>query len=135
LVSVFILAFFGRFQWQWVYGLLLFSFLISLTTNAPAYISTTLLILLALPWVFLPLGKVLTAIKNWKFQLSLFFPEECAAELGALHQRLKVNGKSTWFIRLRMIQEILELLVAIYIQIKIEDLWLPQKSNTETIDD
>jgi len=54
-----------------------------------------------------------------------FLPEEYIAELEALHQRMKSQQKPLWFIQLRMLQEVVELLWAFYIHIRIENLWLP----------
>ncbi|NEP13762.1 MAG: hypothetical protein F6K14_26885 [Symploca sp. SIO2C1] len=59
----------------------------------------------------------------------LFFPEECIAELEALHQRMKSQQRPLWFIRLKMLQEIVELLWAFHVHIKFENLWLPGKNN------
>ncbi|NES24255.1 MAG: hypothetical protein F6K41_36420 [Symploca sp. SIO3E6] len=60
----------------------------------------------------------------------LFFPEECIAELEALHQRMKSQQQPLWFIQFRMLQEIVELLWAFYIHINLENLWLPGKHNS-----
>ena len=68
-------------------------------------------------------------------QLNLVFPEECVAELGALREQLIVKGYPGWVVRLRMAQEILELVLAIYLQINIDNLWLPQKGSRKRNDE
>ncbi|NER52634.1 MAG: hypothetical protein F6J92_39545 [Symploca sp. SIO1A3] len=60
----------------------------------------------------------------------LFLPEECIADLEALHQRMKSQQCPLWFIQLRMLQEIVELLWAFQIHIRIENFWLPGKSDS-----
>ncbi|NEQ68751.1 MAG: hypothetical protein F6K21_25270 [Symploca sp. SIO2D2] len=60
----------------------------------------------------------------------LFLPEECIADLEALHQRMKSQQRPLWFIQLRMLQEVVELLWAFYIHINLENLWLPGKNDS-----
>jgi len=60
----------------------------------------------------------------------LFLPEECIADLEALHQRMKSQQQPLWFIQLRMLQEVVELLWAFHIHIRIENLWLPGKNDS-----
>ncbi|NES00493.1 MAG: hypothetical protein F6J86_43060 [Symploca sp. SIO1B1] len=62
-------------------------------------------------------------------KLARILPEECIGELEALHQRMKSQQRPLWFIQLRMLQEVVELLWAFYIQINLENLWLPGKNN------
>ena len=62
-------------------------------------------------------------------KLVYILPEECIAELQTLHQRMKSQQRPLWFIRLRMLQEIVELLWAFHVHIKLENLWLPGKNN------
>lgn len=73
--------------------------------------------------------QVLEGILPSDTWLSHIFPEECVAELAALHKRLINKKHSIWIIRLRMTQEIVELLWAFYVQIKIDNLLLSKKSN------
>ena len=61
--------------------------------------------------------------------LVLVLPEECIADLAALHQRLQAQKRPRWFIRLRMVQEILELMFGIYIRINLDNLFLPGWGN------
>lgn len=58
-------------------------------------------------------------------------PEEAVADLAALRQRLKRSKKHFTYIQLRMAWEFLYLLWAVHIQIKIDNLWLPNKSSTK----
>lgn len=53
-------------------------------------------------------------------------PEECAAELGVLQRRMKKKGYSTRTILLCLFWECLVILWAIYVQLKLENLWLPK---------
>ena len=55
----------------------------------------------------------------------VLFPEECAAELGILHRRMKKAKASPWQIYLRLLEEFLTLLWAFYIQVQLENLTLP----------
>jgi hypothetical protein len=68
-------------------------------------------------------------------QLICFFPEECIAELEALHQQMKSEQRSTWLIRMIMLRSFLELFLALYVQINIENLWLPQHRGRKNIDE
>lgn len=70
---------------------------------------------------------------SFNAQLVIFFPEECVAELGVLLQRMKKAKASPWEIRFRLLTEILTLLWVFYIQVKLENLWLP--SGDRKIDD
>ena len=96
-------------------------------------------ILLALSSVLLV--AVLVAFTKSKSPYSLpttahlvaFLPEECAAEVGALHRRLKKAKASPWEIRLRLCEAFLTLLWVFYIQIRLENLHLPMSDRT--IDD
>lgn len=58
-------------------------------------------------------------------------PEEAVADLAALRQRLKRSRKNPIYIQLRMAWHFLEILWAFYIKIKIDNLWLPNKSSTK----
>ena len=62
-------------------------------------------------------------------QLVLVLPEECVAELTALHQRLKKQQLPSWLIRFLLVQETLKLMWVIHIQIKFDNLWLPRQGN------
>lgn len=68
-------------------------------------------------------------------QLICFFPEEYIAELGALHKQMKSEQRSNWVIRMIMLKNILELFLAFYVQINIENLWLPQYRGRKNIDE
>lgn len=68
-------------------------------------------------------------------QLITFIPEECVAELGALYQQKKSEQHSIWFIRTIMLWSFLELLWAFYIQINVENLWLPNSKERKKIDE
>lgn len=59
-------------------------------------------------------------------QLICFLPEECIGELEALHQQMKSEQRSIWLIRMIILGNFLELLWAFYVQIKIDNLRLPQ---------
>jgi hypothetical protein len=67
-------------------------------------------------------------------QLICFFPEECIAELEALHEKMKSEQRSNWLIHMIMLQNFLGLLWAFYVQINIENLWLPQHRGHKNID-
>ena len=54
-----------------------------------------------------------------------FLPEEYAAEIGALHHRMKKAKASDWEIRLRLCEEFISLLWVFYIQIRLNNLTLP----------
>ena len=60
-------------------------------------------------------------------------PEDVITVLSGLHQRMEKEKKPLWYIQLRLIQETLELLFAIYIQMKLENLWLFIKENLENL--
>ncbi len=66
-------------------------------------------------------------------QLIVVLPEECVAELTMLKQRMQAEQRPSWFIRLRLIQETLELLLAFSIRIRLDNLGLP--SQEKRIDD
>jgi cation transport ATPase len=67
-------------------------------------------------------------------QLICFFPEECIAELEALHKQMGSEQHSIWLIRMIMLQNFLELFLAFYVQINIENLWLPQHRGRKNTD-
>ncbi|MEO1123919.1 MAG: hypothetical protein AAFX95_07535 [Cyanobacteria bacterium J06639_16] len=58
-------------------------------------------------------------------QLIAFLPEECVAELGVLHRRMKQAKTSPWLICLRLLEEFVTLLWVFYIQVQLENLTLP----------
>ena len=58
-------------------------------------------------------------------------PEEATAELAALRQRLKRSRKNPVYIQLRTAWHFLEILWAFYIEVKIDNLWLPKESSTK----
>ncbi|MEM7063357.1 MAG: hypothetical protein AAF572_09355 [Cyanobacteria bacterium P01_B01_bin.77] len=65
--------------------------------------------------------------------LIAFLPEECVAELGYLKQRLQQKNTSPWEIRKHLVHEFLTLFFACYIQVQLENFFLP--SGDHTIDD
>ena len=67
--------------------------------------------------------------------LVLVLPEECVAELAALQQRLKQQQRPVWFVRCRMVQETLALMVGVYVQINLDNWGLPGQGNSRRIDD
>lgn len=81
------------------------------------YINVELTMNLLILWI----GASLVA------HLAEFLPEECVAELGILYRRMKKTKVPTWKIRLRLLEESLNLLYVFYIQIKIENLWSPRE--------
>ncbi|MEM9274533.1 MAG: hypothetical protein AAGA80_16440 [Cyanobacteria bacterium P01_F01_bin.143] len=69
---------------------------------------------------------------TWSMTGMYLFPEECISELEARYERLKSDeDNSAWEIRLIMLWEILILLKSIYIQVAIEDLFLPSKNKRD----
>lgn len=52
-------------------------------------------------------------------------PEECVAELCCLQRRMERINAPLWKIRLRIYGEVVTLLWVFYIQVQIENLWLP----------
>lgn len=65
-----------------------------------------------------------------KSKLICFLPEEYIAELEALHQQLKFEQCFNWVIHMIMFKNILELFWALYVQINIDNFWLPQHRKT-----
>ena len=61
--------------------------------------------------------------------LVLVLPEECVAELAALHQRLRKQRCPRWYVRFRMVQETLELMFGVYVQINLDNWGLPGQGN------
>ena len=61
--------------------------------------------------------------------LVLILPEECVAELAALHQRLRKQQHPRWYVRFRMVQEVLELMFGVYVQVNLDNWGLPGWSN------
>ena len=61
--------------------------------------------------------------------LVLVLPEECVAELAALHQRLRKQQRPRWYVRFRMVQETLELMFGVYIQVNLDNWGLPGQGN------
>lgn len=70
---------------------------------------------------------------TWVGYLNFYFPEEVVAELAALRAQLTQTQKSTWLIRYILFYEVLTLIWAFYIQITIDNFWLP--SSDRRIDD
>ncbi len=66
---------------------------------------------------------------SFETQFIIFFPEECIAELGVLIRRMKKEKASPWEIRLCLLQEVLTLFWAFYIQIQLDNLRLPSGKN------
>jgi hypothetical protein len=60
----------------------------------------------------------------------LIFPEEIRGELGSLKQRMEKRKTSIWKIRFRLFQEWVGLLWAFYVQIRLENLMLPDRNRT-----
>ncbi len=91
--------------------------------------SMALLMMVLLPLV---LALILMPVVLFSITLELlsFFlvykllPEECVAELEALYKQLKSQKKPRWLIVIIIIWNFLELIFAVYIQIKIENLLL-----------
>lgn len=87
----------------------------------------------------LTVKKILSSImKSPKLQKQLLlfladklFPEESVAELVASYKQLKSQNQSRWFILIIILWNSLGLLWAFYIQIKIENIWLPQRKVDE----
>ena len=57
--------------------------------------------------------------------------EDCVAELTALYQQLQAQNKSIWLNVITILWNLLGLFWAFYIQIKIENIWLPQRKIDE----
>ncbi len=57
------------------------------------------------------------------------FPEECVAELEAFSRQLHSSNKPRWLINMIVLGSYLELIFALYIQIKVENIFLPNKNN------
>lgn len=57
--------------------------------------------------------------------LVAFLPEAWVGELGALQRRMKKQNASVWEIRRRLLEEFVTLLWVFYIQVQLENLWLP----------
>lgn len=88
--------------------------------------------LMTLMLVQLPIHMLLSLILlPWLGRASKSLPEEATAELAALRQRLKRSRKNLIYIQLRTAWHFLEILWAFYIKIKIDNLWLPNKSSTK----
>jgi hypothetical protein len=62
----------------------------------------------------------------WSGYWICYFPEEVVQDLADLSDRLAQEGKTPRQIRTRIYAEILTLIWAFYIQINIENLWLPK---------
>ncbi|MEM8718069.1 MAG: hypothetical protein AAGE84_02005 [Cyanobacteria bacterium P01_G01_bin.39] len=60
-----------------------------------------------------------------------FVPEECVAELYELYEGLKAEEQAIWIINLIMLWNILVLLKSLYIQVAIENLFLPDKNQRD----
>ena len=73
-----------------------------------------------------PLSKLSILIKQFYY----FFPEDWRGNTEARLQRLKRNNKSEYFILLKAIQCVLELLWAV-IKIQCDNFWLPQNNKLE----
>ena len=73
----------------------------------------------------LPRRVPVSAQRNLQKITILLFPEECVAELFVVKRRMKKAKCSTWEIRWELFQQVLGLFWAYYIQIKLENLWLP----------
>ena len=60
-----------------------------------------------------------------------FIPEECVAELVALSRQLKSHNYPTWLIQIILFKCFLEVIFAFYIQIRIDNFWLPNKEKNK----
>ena len=60
-------------------------------------------------------------------QLICFIPEEFVAELEALSKQLKSNNYPVWLVQMIIFKCFLRLIFALYIQINIDNFWLPSK--------
>lgn len=86
--------------------------------------------LMTLMLVQLPIHMLLSLILlPLLIRASKSIPEEATADLAAFRQRLKRPSKNPIYIQLRTAWHFLEILWAFYIQIKIDNLWLPKKSS------
>jgi hypothetical protein len=63
----------------------------------------------------------------WKDHLTCYFPEEIVGELIALRQELTQAKKSRIIIETTLLYVVFTLIWAFYIQINIDNLWLPSK--------
>jgi hypothetical protein len=86
-----------------------------------ASITSLYLLLLAL-FSLRQLQKVI-----WKDYLICYFPDEVVGELIAFRRELTEANKSTLSIETRLLYVVFTLIWAFYIQINIENLWLPSK--------
>jgi hypothetical protein len=64
---------------------------------------------------------------TWKDHITCYFPEEVVSELSALRGELTQTKKSTLLIETTLLYVIFTLIWAFYIQINIDNLWLPSK--------
>lgn len=64
---------------------------------------------------------------SWSGYFKYYFPEEVLAELAALEKKLTKEKKSTYLIRCLLLLQILTLIWAFGVQIKIDNLWLPNR--------
>ncbi|ELS03115.1 hypothetical protein Xen7305DRAFT_00028350, partial [Xenococcus sp. PCC 7305] len=68
---------------------------------------------------------------TWSMTAMCLLPEECVGELSVLYEQLQTKHKSATTIRLIMLWNILVLLKSIYIQVAIEDLFLPSRNKRD----
>lgn len=66
---------------------------------------------------------------SWTSQLLIVLPEECVAELEVLHQRLKSQEYASSLTQVRMLKEILYLLVAFHVFIRLENFKITGEKN------
>jgi hypothetical protein len=81
-----------------------------------------LLLLMLTLFSFRELQKII-----WQDHLICYFPEEVVGELTALRHELIQAKKSTLLVEITLIHVIFTLIWAFYIQINIDNLWLPSK--------
>ncbi|MBD2074325.1 hypothetical protein H6F86_10595 [Phormidium sp. FACHB-592] len=62
-------------------------------------------------------------------------PEECIAEIRVLHERLIATHHTFLGTHFILLRAVLESFWAFYIQVKVENLWLPKKGSKKTIDE
>ncbi|MDJ0536297.1 MAG: hypothetical protein QNJ70_28050 [Xenococcaceae cyanobacterium MO_207.B15] len=68
---------------------------------------------------------------TWSMTGMYLLPEECVAAMETLYETLEGGEEPTWKIRLIMLWNIAVLLKNFYIQVKIEDLFLPNKNTSD----
>jgi hypothetical protein len=91
------------------------------TLTGSALAAFLLLLMLTL-FSFRELQKII-----WQDHLICYFPEEVVGELTALRHELTQANKSPLLVEITLLHVIFTLIWAVYIQINIDNLWLPSK--------